>query len=146
MTDAISAGRQRQEKRKRYRRLMNYSLAIGMVGLVLATALWTVVPESIVVFAGVVVYWLGFLGYVGVRKATSTPLFDERETEIELKACGLTIGAFAYVVVFGVPAMVALSVTGTYTVPSPIRHALVAYLGLFAVFGVAYTYVQHTHS
>ena len=125
---------------------MNYSLAGGIGGLFAATLLWVYVPEDLVVFAGVAVYWLGFLGSIVIWKGTSTTLFDEREQQLELKASGITLGVFGYVVVFGVPAMVALSVTDTYTVSSTIWDVLVGYLGLFVVFAVAYTYVKYVHS
>ena len=146
MTDTIASGRRELENRQRYRRLMNYSLAGGIGGLFAATLLWVYVPEDLVVFAGVAVYWLGFLGSIVIWKGTSTTLFDEREQQLELKASGITLGVFGYVVVFGVPAMVALSVTDTYTVPSTIWDVLVGYLGLFVVFAVAYTYVKYVHS
>ncbi|THE64767.1 hypothetical protein D8Y22_10945 [Salinadaptatus halalkaliphilus] len=146
MSEPITSGRQQLEQRNRYRRLMNVSLWGGIAGLFVATLIWVFVPDDLIVFAGVGVYWLGFVGYLAIWKGTCETLFDEREQAMELKASGLTLGVLAYVVVFGVPGMVVLSATGTYTVPSAIWDALVGYVGVFVLFAIAYTYVQYTHS
>ena len=125
---------------------MNYSLWAGIAGLVLATMLWIVTDEPLVVYAGVGLYWIGFLGYLGIWQWTDLTLFDERDERMELEASGLTLTVFVFVTVLGVPAMVALDVTGVYTAPATIRGMLGGYVVLFVVFGFAYAYTERSHS
>lgn len=134
------------ETRRRYRRWMDRSIGAGILGLFVAFGAWIVVPADPLVFAGVAIYWLGFLGYLGIWKGTSVTLFDEREEQMELKASGLTLSVFAFVLVFSAPAVVALSITDVYTVPPELWGAITAYVAVFVVFGIVYTYVKRSYT
>lgn len=133
-------------KRQSYRRWMNVSLWGGIVALFLATGVWVFAPIDTFVWTGVALYWLGVLGYLLIWKGTAITLFDERDEQIELEASGLTLSVVAYVVIVAIPAMVALSVTGTYTVPSPYREMLVGWLAIFVVFAVAYGHTKRQYA
>lgn len=120
------------ETRRFYRRLMSACIGVGIVAY-LAGAL------SGYVILGTVVYWAGFLGMLGIWRFTSIELYDEREQQIELEAGGRTLTAFAFVLVFGGPALVALEVAGSYDMPPELWGAFYAYCALYIVFGAIYT-------
>lgn len=72
--------------------------------------------------------------------------YDERYTQIEQEASHITMGVFAYVMLFGLPAVVVFSATGVFEVPPRWRGILDGYIGLFIVFGLAMSYFSSKRS
>jgi|AntDeeMinimDraft_5_1070356.scaffolds.fasta_scaffold00132_33 tellurite resistance protein TehA-like permease len=132
-------GRNRHEllaKRRRYRRLMIGSIAVGVALSLLLRALdYPLVGE--------VVYWVGIVGFVAVWLATPVTLFDERDVALERRAAHLTLNAFAPVLVIGASAARILTHVGAYEVPATVWGALWGYFALFVTFGVAYGWLRY---
>lgn len=120
------------DRRRRYKQLMYGSLIVGIVGLFVGS----VVDQFL---AGVVVYWAGFVGMIGVWQFSPVDLYDERDTAIERKASDYTLGVFAFVLVVGAPGGIALEESGMLTLPPEFGGAMWALVAVYAVFGVIYT-------
>lgn len=136
MTATESTGHERLAKVRRYRRLSIACLLVGIAGfLVTSFAGYPLV--------GIAIYWAGFFGMLAVWKGTSIELYDEREQELERRASDVTLGIFAFVLVLGAPGAVALEEAGVYETPAAVQGAIWAYVAVFAVFGVVYTYYRH---
>ena len=145
MTD-IESARQRQKKRQQYRRWSNYSLWGGIFALFAAVAVWVVYPDPTVVYAGTILYWLGFFGMLGIQYGTEIDLEDERQDEVASKAGAVTLGIAAVVGVLLTPAAVAVDATGVYDVAPEFWGIIWTFVGLFVVFGIAHTYYDHHHA
>ena len=142
----LEAARKELEKRERSQRWMNYSLWAGILSLFIAIGIWMTVPEDIVVFAGTGLYWLGFLGMLGIYFGTSISLEDERDAQIAAEAGGVTLGAIAVLFVFFTPAAVALDATGTYQMPAEVWGVSGAFFLVFAIYSVSHWYYSRQHS
>lgn len=136
MNEHTATSTDRLARVKRYRRLMNACLLVGIVGFL--AALHVDYP-----LVGVGVYWTAFLAFLGVWKGTSPDLFDERDRAIERTAGAFTLTAFSFVVIFGGPGLMALEVSETFTAGPTVRGALYGYAVLFGVFGLAYTILRY---
>ena len=132
MTSTETDTRSTLEVRRRYRWLSMACLVAGILAYFVAIQLDYIV-------AGTLVYWAGFLGMIAVWKGTSIDLYDEREQLLDLKAGGRTLTLFAFVLVFGVPGLVALESVGYYQPSAELWGAMFGYAALFAVYGVIYT-------
>jgi hypothetical protein len=136
-------------ERRRYREWMNRSIGVGTAGFFLAVlaSLFTAEPTADrLLFAGVGVYYLGFLGYLAVWGYTGVRLFDEREAEVERRAGGVVSLLVTTFVIFALPADVVLSVTGAYDVPVAVRGAIWGYFLLMLVYLLVYGYVERRHT
>ena len=120
------------DRRKRYRILMYGSLAVGILGLVLGSFI-----EQYL--AGVVVYWAGFFGMLGIWQLSPVTLFDERDQHIERKASDYTLSVFAFVLVLGGPGGIVLEQGEIFALPAVFDGAMWTLVAVYAMFGVIYT-------
>lgn len=138
------------EKRAQYREWMNRSIGFGVVGLFVAFVASLFVsdgrPERLFLFAGVGLYYLGFIGYLVIWQRTGVRLFDEREAEIERRAGQIVMLLVTVITIFGIPADVVLDVTGVVTVPPAIRGVIWGYFALGMGFIFAYWYVKQRYA
>ena len=132
MTEHTASTADWLRRRRRYKRLMYGSLAAGIIGLFVGSYLDRFL-------AGVVVYWAGFVGMIGIWQFSPVELYDERDTAIERKASDYTLGVFAFVLVLGAPGGIALEESGVATLPPAFGGAMWALVAVYAVFGVIYT-------
>jgi uncharacterized membrane protein len=122
--------------RRRYRRLAFGVLFAG----VLAFVAGDIAGYPIGALA---LYWLGFVGFLGVQKWAPMALFDERECRIERQASYDAVRVIAIVLIGLAPATGTLEAVGEFETPALIEGALWGYVGLFALFGVAYLWRRH---
>jgi uncharacterized membrane protein len=135
MTATNADGRTRLEKVRRYRRLMFASIAVGVVGFIVA-------DELGYPLVGLVVYWAGLLGFVGIWKGTSVQLFDERDAALERRASHLTLQIAAVVGFVTMTALVVVEDVGGGA-PDLVWGGFLALSGLFLVFGGVYTVLRY---
>ena len=133
MTETTHSTEQRIERRRRYKGLAFACLAVGIVGLLVGSYL----DQYLV---GVLIYWAGFFGMLGVWQFSPVTLYDERDTTIERKASDYTLGVF--VLVLGAPGGIALEESGVLTLPAAFNGAMLTLVAVYAVFGVIYTALQ----
>lgn len=136
MLQTITATKGPLESKRFYRRLMGVCVVVGCLTYIVAITLGYVL-------LGTAVYWMGFLGLLGIRYGTGIELYDEREQQIEREAGGLTLTLFAFVLVLGAPGLVALDSAGYYEAPPELFGAMYGYAVLYLVFGVIYTFHRH---
>lgn len=132
MTSTNTSGHERLETQRRYRRLLFACPLTGLAGFVAASELGYPL-------VGVGLYWAGALGTAVVWKGTSVQLFDEREASLERRASHVTLNAFAFALILGVPGLVALEEVGLYGISPAVSGAIWGYVALYATFGVVYT-------
>jgi len=118
-------------KRRRYRQLMFGSL-LGAVAVGLALRAFDL-P-----LVGEAVYWLGIVAFVAIWKGTDVELMDERDWELERRASLTALKVVGPVLVLAASAVRLLPLFTSYTVPPIVVGGLFAYMGLFAVFVLAY--------
>ena len=135
MTETTHAAELRIERRQRYKHLAFASLVAGIVGSVVASS----VDQHLV---GVLIYWAGFVGMLGVWQFSPVTLYDERDTAIERKASDYTLGVFAIVGVLAIPGLVALEAEGILTLPAAFDGMAVTFVAVFVLFGVIYTVLR----
>ncbi len=135
MTESASSTVDWLTKRRRYKQLAYGSLGAGIVGLLVGSYLNQFL-------AGVVVYWAGFFGMLGVWQFSPVALYGERDTAIERKTSDYTLGVFAFVLVLGAPGGIALKESGIATLPPAFGGAMWALVAVYAVFGVIYTVLR----
>lgn len=135
MTETTTSTTDWLRKRRRYKRLMYSSLAVGIGGLLVGSYLDQFL-------AGVIVYWAGFFGMFAVWQFSPVTLYDERDTAIERKASDYTLGVFAFVLVLGAPGGIALEESGVVTLPAAFSGAMWALVAVYVVFGVIYTLLR----
>jgi len=132
MTEHTASTADWLRRRRRYKRLMYGSLAAGIIGLFVGSYLDRFL-------AGVIVYWAGFFGMIGIWQFSPVTLYDERDTAIERKASDYTLGVFAFVLVIGAPGGIALEEGGVLTLSPAFGGAMWALVAVYAVFGANYT-------
>lgn len=135
MTGTDSDGAHRLQKIRRYRRLMYASIGVGVLGFLAGDAFGYPL-------VGLVVYWAGILGFVGVWKGTSVELFDERDAALERRASHLTLQIAAVVGLLTMTALVVTENTGG-EVSAFVWGAFLALSSLFVLFGVVYTVLRY---
>jgi uncharacterized membrane protein len=113
----------------RYRIAMYGFLAVGFIGYIVGLEL-----EAPLVALGI--YWVGFLGFLGVWKGSSVTLYDERHEALEAAAMKRTFGVIGAVLILAGPALPALLDAG-YEVPTLALGALYGYAAMFGVYMVA---------
>jgi hypothetical protein len=104
-------------------------LAVGFVGYI--AGLRVDAP-----LAALGIYWVGFLGFLGVWKGSSVTLYDERHEALEAEAMRTTFGVIGAVLILVGPALPAVLDAG-YEVPSLALGALYGYGAMFGVYMVA---------
>mgnify|MGYP000450980996 CR=1 FL=1 len=119
------------DRRRRYRRLMYGAVAVGTLGFVAGSELGRPL-------AGLAVYWLGALTFVGVWWGTDVTLFDERDRALERRAGKLTLCGLGVVFVLGVSALVVLEELEGYAAPAELQGAILGYAALYLAFGAVY--------
>lgn len=144
MTEGFTA-KQHVQKREQYSKWINRSVGIGVASFFIATAVWMITDEQLVLFAGLGLYWLGALGMGIGYWYSPVSLRDEFEQHMEWEANRATSTFIAVVVIIGVPADVVLSTTGVYTAPAAIRGAIWGYLLLTFIFGAAHWCVKRQY-
>jgi fatty acid desaturase len=144
MSEQLTAAQQ-VEKREQYRKWINRAVGFGVVSFVIATAAWTLTEESLVLFSGVGLYWLGAFGMGVGYWYSPVSLRDEFERQMEQDANQAVSAFVAVVTIIGIPADVVLSTTGVYTAPAAVRGAIWGYLLLVFVFGAAHWYVKQQY-
>jgi hypothetical protein len=144
MTEELTA-KQQVQKREQYSKWINRSVGIGVASFFVATAIWTITEERLVLFAGLGLYWLGAIGMGIGYWHSPVSLRDEFEQHTEWEANQVTSTFIAVVVIIGIPADVVLSTTGVYTAPAAIRGAIWSYLLLTIIFGGAHWYVKRQY-
>ncbi len=132
MTETKTSAKQRIDRRKRHKRLMYGSLAVGLVGIVAGSFLGQYL-------AGVLIYWGGFFGMLAIWQFSPVTLYDERDVALERKASDYTLGVLAIAGVLGIPGLVALETAGVLTLPAAFDGAALLFVGIFATFAVIYT-------
>lgn len=116
---------------RRYRHLMFGVLLGGVaISLGLRSLDFPLVAE--------VVYLLGFFGFLAIWQGTSIPLFDEREQQIEERACAVTLTITAFALIFGASAGRLLPLLTAYSYPTWLNAALYAFIAQFIVFAAVY--------
>jgi uncharacterized membrane protein len=113
----------------RYRIAMYGFLAVGFIGYIVGLEL-----EAPLAALGI--YWVGFLGFLGVWKGSSVTLYDERHEALEAAAMKRTFGVIGAVLILAGPALPALLDAG-YEVPTLALGALYGYAAMFGVYMVA---------
>jgi uncharacterized membrane protein len=104
-------------------------LAVGFIGYIVGLEL-----EAPLAALGI--YWVGFLGFLGVWKGSSVTLYDERHEALEAAAMKRTFGVIGAVLILAGPALPALLDAG-YEVPILALGALYGYAAMFGVYMVA---------
>lgn len=118
-------------RRRQTRRLTFGILLVGVVGFLLADAVGRPV-------LGVGIYWAGVLGFFAVRRWSDVSLADERDCELERRASYDALRIAAVALVVGAPATVVLREAGYLEFSPTLQGAIVGYIALFLVFGIAY--------
>ncbi|WP_436903371.1 hypothetical protein [Halovenus halobia] len=144
MTEDLTA-KQQVQKREQYSKWINRSVGFGVASFFVATAIWMVTEEQLVLFAGLGLYWLGAIGMGIGYWYSPVSIRDEFEQQTEWEANQAISTFIAAVVIIGIPADVVLSTTGVYTAPAAIRGAIWGYLLLTFIFGVAHWYVKRQY-
>lgn len=135
MTEITHSTEHRIETRRRYKRLMFGCLAVGIVGLLIGSFLD-------LHLTGVLIYWAGFFGMLGVWQFSPVTLYDERDTAIERKASDYTLGVFAIAGVLAIPGLVALEAEGILTLPAAFGGIALTFVVVFVLYGVIYTVLR----
>lgn len=136
MPEHTSSATEPFSKRRRYRHLMYGSLLVGILGLLVGAYLNQFV-------LGVLVYWTGFFGMLGIWQFSPVTLYDERDTAIERKASDYTLGVFAFVLVLGAPGGLVLEHSGIVSLPDAFHGAMWALVAIYTVFGVIYIALRY---
>ena len=136
MTETATSRTDVLGKRRLYRRLFYGCIIAGSAGLIVAMNL------GYVLF-GVGVYWVGVLAALAVLRGTSVDLYDERDVAIERRAGLLTLYVIGAVAVLGIPAAVALSDIGLFTITPELMGAIYGYVALCVVFAVVYAWLRY---
>lgn len=144
MTEELTA-KQQVQKREQYSKWINRSVGFGVASFFIATVMWMITEEQLVLFVGVGLYWLGAVGMGVGYWYSPVSLRDEFEQHMQWEASQATSAFIAVVVIIGVPADVVLSTTGVYTAPAAIRGAIWGYLLLTFIFGAAHWYVKRQY-
>jgi len=144
MTEELTA-KQQVQKREQYSKWINRAVGFGVASFFIATAIWTITEEQLVLFAGLGLYWLGAIGMGIGYWYSPVALRDELEQHMEWEANQAVSAFIAAVSIIGIPADVVLSTTGVYTAPAAIRGALWGYLLLIFIFGAAHWYVKRQY-
>lgn len=118
-------------KRTQYKRLMYGSLLVGILGF----SLGVFFDQYI---AGVIVYWAGFFGMLGIWVWSPVSLFDERDMSLSRQASDYTLSLFAIILVLGAPAGRVLEQAGYASLPGLFHGAVWTLVAVYAVFGVLY--------
>lgn len=131
MTETTTPAKQRIDRRKRYRRLMNGSLLVGIIGILAGSYLGQYL-------AGVLIYWTGFFGMLAIWQFSPVTLYDERDAALERKASYYTLGGLAIAGVLAIPGLVALETEGVLTLPAGFDGAALLFVAVYALFAVIY--------
>ncbi|QSG01505.1 hypothetical protein [Natranaeroarchaeum sulfidigenes] len=145
MTEDLTASG-RVETREQYSEWINRSVGAGVASVFVATAVWMVTAEPLVLYAGLGLYWLGCLGMaIGYwRSPVSIP--DELERQIEREASTTTLLVVVVVTIVGLPAEVVLNATGIYTAPAALRGAIWGYMALILVYIAAQWFTERQYT
>ncbi len=135
MTETSHPVQHRIARRRRHKRLMFGCLIVGIAGLTIGTY----VDQYLL---GVLIYWSGFFGMLGVWQFSPVTLYDERDTAIERKASDYTLGVFAFILVLGAPGGITLEASGVLALPEAFDGAMWTLVAVFTVFGVIYTVLR----
>ena len=136
MPETTTSGTEPLAKRRRYRRLFYACILAGSAGLLVAFRF------DYVLF-GIGIYWAGVVAALAILRGTSIDLYDERDVALERRAGLLTLYVIGAVAVLGIPASVALSELGYFTIPPEFLGAIYGYVGLCVVFGVSYLWLRY---
>lgn len=144
MTEDLTA-KQQVRKREQYTKWINRFVGFGVASFLIATAVWIITEEQLVLFAGLGLYWLGAIGMFVGYWYSPVSVRDEFEQQMEWEANQAVSAFIAVVTIGGIPADVVLSTTGVYTAPAAVRGAIWGYLLLVFVFGAAHWYVKRQY-
>lgn len=144
MSEELSA-KQRIKKREQYSEWINRSVEFGVASFFIASAVWILTEEPLVLFAGLGLYWLGCLGMSLGYWYSPISIRDELEQRIEREASQTTLTFVAIVGIIGLPAEVVLTTTGVYTAPAAIRGAIWGYALLIAIFTATHWFVKRQY-
>ena len=134
MTANTSPTTNRSSNPRQYRIVMYGFLAVGFVGYIAGL-------ELNAPLAALGIYWVGFLGFLGVWKGSSVTLYDERHEALEARATKRTFGVVGAVLIFVGPALPAVMDAG-YEIPTLALGALYGYAAMFGVYAVVYAAVR----
>lgn len=137
MSEELTATR-RVEKREQYQKWINWAVGLGVASFFIATAAWMLTEEPVVLFAGLVLYWLGCLGMVVGYWHSPVSVRDELEQRMEREASQTTLTFVTAVAILGLPAKVVLSTTDVYTAPAAVQGAIWGYMLLILIFAAAH--------
>ena len=94
-------------------------------------------------YVGIAAYAVLCVAGFGVRRTADATLFDERDRALEQRASHLTLTLAAGALIVGASAARLVPRVSSYAVPPEVWPALYAYVALFCVFGIAYTWLRH---
>jgi hypothetical protein len=144
MTQELTA-KQQVQKREQYSKWINRSVGAGVVSFFIATVVWTITDQQLVLFVGLGLYWLGALGMGIGYWFSPVSLRDEFEQQMEWEANQAVSAFIAAATIIGIPADVVLGTTGVYTAPAAVRGAIWGYMLLVFIFGAAHWYVKRQY-
>jgi len=128
------------DRGKRYRRLVLGLVAVGVVGLLGATA----IDRAPV---GVAVYVLAVAGALAAtlygQLSDGVTLGDERSRRFERRASDLTFKLFGYLGLFAFVGVMILDTTGAYTVSTTVATLWQAYGVIALTWGAIYTVLRY---
>lgn len=135
MTQTLNSNTGQLSRMRRYRHLM-FSVLLGgvAISLGLRSLDYPLVAE--------VVYLLGFFGFLAIWQGTSIQLFDERERQIEERACAVTLTITAFALIFGASAGRLLPLLTAYSYPTWLNAVIYAFIGQFIVFAAVYGWLR----
>lgn len=115
-----------------------------MIGSVLGGTAGFITAESAgFPLVGIVLYWVGFGGFVMIWQGTSVELFDERDRALERRATTIATTIFTLSIILLWPTLLILSETDVYAPPPAFDGVLLAVAVQALLFAVAYLWLRY---
>lgn len=145
MTETISP-QQHVELHEQYSKWINRSLGAGVGSFFVATAVWILTDEPLVLLAGLALYWIGCLGMAIGYWHSPVSMRDELEQRIERDAAQLTVLAATVATITGLPGIIILDAAGVYTAPAAFWGAIWGYGLLVMIFAAVHWLVGQQYA
>lgn len=126
-------------RRFRWKLVIYGSFGVGIVTMVVASALGHDLVGAVAYFVGVAV---GSLACVYACFLGDVTIGDERHDAIERRASHYTVMGLAYVGIAVFPTLIVLEAAGEFQLGPPLEFALYGLSGLFLLWGGVYTVLR----